>query len=127
MENCEQYLLPSRQHLLQGRPYFSRTKLNHILHLFQQHGFVAEESGCWTDLPAVLTFNHLKTFTFNKEDPGILYQTGIGQHSSPKGPAAGLLSSRCLQMLLKEEGMLHSGKHGPVPTFMRRVAAITFK
>jgi len=27
----------------------------------------------------------------------------MGQHSSPKGPAAGLLTSRCLQMLLKEE------------------------
>jgi len=41
----------------------------------------------------------------------------VGWQSSPKGPEAGLLSSRCLQMLLKEEGMLHSGKHGPVPTF----------
>ena len=51
----------------------------------------------------------------------------MGQHSSPKGPAAGLLSSRCLQMLLKEEGMRHSGKHGPVPTFMRQVAAIRFR
>ena len=30
-------------------------------------------------------------------------------------------------LLLKEEGMLHSGKHGPVPTFLRRVAAIKFK
>jgi len=30
------------------------------------------------------------------------------------------------RLLLKEEGMLHSGKHGPVPTFLRHVAAIKF-
>jgi len=29
----------------------------------------------------------------------------MGRHSSPKGPAAGLLSSRCLQMWWKEEGI----------------------
>jgi len=29
--------------------------------------------------------------------------------------------------LFKEEGMLHSGKHGPVPTFLRAAAAIKFK
>ena len=49
----------------------------------------------------------------------------MGQHSSPKGPAAGLLSFRCLRMLLKEEGMLHSGKHGPVITF-RKVSWMWF-
>ena len=47
-----------------------------------------------------------------KEDPGVFYQTGTGQRSSARGPAAGLLSPRCLQMLLEEEGMLHSWKHG---------------
>ncbi len=26
--------------------YFSRTMQNHILQLFQQHGFIVEESGC---------------------------------------------------------------------------------
>jgi len=46
----------------EGLACFSRTKLNHILHLFQQHGFVVEESGRWTDLPAVQTFHHMKTF-----------------------------------------------------------------
>jgi len=43
--------------------------LNHILHLFQQHGFVVEESGCWTDLPAVQTFNHLKTLKIQQRRP----------------------------------------------------------
>ena len=33
-----------------GLAYFSRTKLNHILQLFQPHGFVVEEFTCWTDL-----------------------------------------------------------------------------
>jgi len=49
-------------------------------------------------------FHHLKTFKYNKEEPGLLYQTGMGQHSSAKGPAAALLSSRCFQMMLIEEG-----------------------
>lgn len=30
-------------------------------------------------------------------------------------------------LLLNEEGMLHSGKHGPVPGFLRCAAAIKFK
>jgi len=34
----------------EGLAYFSRTELNHILHLFQQHDFVVEESSCCTDL-----------------------------------------------------------------------------
>jgi len=39
--------------------YFSKTKLNHILHLLQQHCFMVER---------------------------ILYQTRVTQHSSPKDP-----------------------------------------
>jgi len=42
--------------------YFSKIMLNHMLLLFQQHGFIVEESGCWTDLPAVQSFHQLKTF-----------------------------------------------------------------
>ncbi len=54
----EQHMLPSRRCLFQGRPcYFSRTMQNHILQLLQQHGFVAEESGCWISLPAVQIFH----------------------------------------------------------------------
>lgn len=40
----------------------------------------------------------------------------MGQHFSPKTSATGLLSS---QMLLKEEGLLHSGKHGSVTIYLR--------
>lgn len=57
----------------------------------------------------------------------ITYQTRMGQHSFPKGPAAGLLTSQTFTVLLKVEGMRHSGKHGIVPTFLRCVAAIKFK
>jgi len=65
----EQHLLPSRRRLLQGYAYFSKTKLNHILHLFQQHGFVVQGSSCWTDLPAVQMFHHLKTFQMQQRRP----------------------------------------------------------
>ena len=41
---------PDDVFFMEYRAYFSRTELNHILHLFQQHDFVVEESGCWTDL-----------------------------------------------------------------------------
>ena len=104
----------------EGLAYFSRTELNHILHLFQQlrsrrvqllHWPAAVQMFQRVQLlhwpAAVQMFHHLKTFKYNKEEPGILYQTWTGQRSSARGPAAGLLSSRCLQMLLKEEGMLH--------------------
>lgn len=38
-----------------------------------------------------------------------------------------LLSSVVYRVLLKAERTLHSGKHSPVPTFLRHVAAIKFK
>lgn len=44
-----------------------------------------------------------------------LYQTRLGQHSSHRNPAVSLLR---FQMLLEEHGILHSGKHGPFPTFL---------
>ena len=48
--NAERHKQVLEQHLFPAR---RKQKLNHILHLFQQHGFVVEESSCWTDLPAV--------------------------------------------------------------------------
>ena len=118
----------------EGLAYSSKTMLNHILYLLQQHVFVEEESGCWTGLPAVQTFHQLKTFgaswnenkTKKTQDcwaAWILYQTRMGQHSSNWSPQF----PDVYGLLLKEEEMLHSGKHGPVPTFLRRVAAIKFK
>jgi len=79
--------------LMKVLAYFSKTMLNCILCLVQGHGIITEESRWWTDLPAVQT-----------HDCGavrIIYQTRIGQHSSPKGPATGLLSfnNRLLQPL----------------------------
>jgi len=77
--------------------------------------------------PDVSPTENLSNTTKKTQDcwaAGVLHQTGMGQHSSPRGPAAGVLSSRCLQMLLKEEGTLHSGKHGPVPIVLRCFAAI---
>lgn len=51
-----------------------------------------------------------------------LYQTRTGQHTSPKVSAVGLL--------VKQEGMLKGGKHGPVPTYLRgvvlRIAVLFF-
>ena len=76
--------------------------LNHILHLLQQHGFLVEEFRYWTDLPAVQTFNHLKTFgiSWNTKSTKtqdcwatrILYQTSRG--TTFLCPAAGLLGSQ---------------------------------
>ena len=42
--------------------YSSKTTLHHILHLLQHHGFVVEESRCWTGLPAAQNCHQLKTF-----------------------------------------------------------------
>jgi len=41
------------------------------------------------------------------------------QHSSPKVPVAEAcpLSFQMFRLLIKKEGMLHSGQHGPLPTF----------
>ena len=50
---------------------------NAKLHLLQQHGFIVEESRCWTDLPTVQTFHLLKTSValwntkYSKGDPGL--------------------------------------------------------
>ncbi len=50
----EQHMLPFRLRLFQERPcVFQQDNTNHKLQLFQQHGFVVEESGCWIGLPAV--------------------------------------------------------------------------
>jgi len=53
----------------EGLAYFSKTVLNHILHLFHQHGFIVEESSCWTDLPAFQMFHHLKTSKIQQRRP----------------------------------------------------------
>ena len=45
----------------------------------------------------------------------------MGQHSSPKGPATG---PDVYRLLLKEDGMLHSCKHGPVPTYFKHITVI---
>lgn len=86
----------------ENKEYLSKTMLNWTLHLSKQHDFTVEESGCWTEFPAVQTFK-MKTFgsswmnnqTKKALDYGatrILYQRRTGQHSSPKPPAAGLFN-----------------------------------
>lgn len=39
-------------------------------------------------------------------------------------PVANLLSSQMWQIVVKYEGMLHCGKHDPIPAFFRHVALI---
>ena len=53
------------------------------------------------------------------------YKTIMGQHSKP--PATGPVTSEMFRQLLKEKGILHNGKHPPIPTFLRCVAAIKVK
>jgi len=83
---------------------FSKTVLKHMQHLFQQHGFAVEES-C---LPAVQIVDQLKTFQIQQRRPRtvsrVLYQTGMGQPSSPKGPAADLLRSQMFADVAKGRG-----------------------
>ncbi len=63
--NAERYIKVLAQHVhppddvyfREGLVYFSRTMQNHILQLLQLHGFIVEESGCWSGLPAVQTFH----------------------------------------------------------------------
>lgn len=50
----------------EGLAYFSKTMLNCTLHLLQQHGFIIEESGFWTGLPAVQTFHQCKPWSIIK-------------------------------------------------------------
>lgn len=49
----------------------------------------------------------------------------MGQENSYKSPATGLHSTH-LQMVLKEEGVLHRGHHGPVPMSLGDIVAISF-
>lgn len=49
----------------------------------------------------------------------------MGQENSYKSPATGLHSTH-LQMVLKEEGVLHRGNHGPVPMSLGDIVAISF-
>lgn len=75
--------------------YFSKT-----VHLLQQHGFVVEASGCWTDLPAVPTFHQVSSRgTSGNEPMRILHQTRRGQKPCSCSP-----QSLSHWPLLKEEG-----------------------
>lgn len=49
----------------------------------------------------------------------------MGQDYSSKSPATGLPSTH-LQMVLKEEGVLHRGNHGPVPMSLGDIVTISF-
>jgi len=64
----------------EGLAYFNKTMLNLPLHLLSQQ----------TGLPAVQTFDQLKTFLHHE----IRQKRILHQHSSPEGGAAGLLSSQ---------------------------------
>ena len=141
IEVLKQHMLPSRQRLFQGRPC-----------IFQQDNakphtasittaWLCRRRVCLQSRPFTKIHQHLAHHeTKNKEEEEetkktqdcsaarILYQKRMGQHSSLKTPATGLLQFPDVYgLLLKEEAMLHIGKHGPVPTFLRRVAVIKFK
>ena len=87
-----------------------RARPNCIMHSLQQHGSVAEESRCYTDILTIQTFYQLKTFSvslnvkYDNEDSGllncrILYETRFRQYSSVKAPATCLLSSqKCINL-----------------------------
>jgi len=127
-ERYKQVLESNIWPLLQGRPcMFQQDKVKphpasvpaarlrsrrvQLLHWAACSPDVSQPGNICTDLLQSRCFTTWKHLKYNKEEPGLLYQTGTGQRSSARGPAAALLSSRCFQMLLKEEGMLHSGKH----------------
>ena len=57
----EQHMLPSRRHFFQARhTFFSKTMLNHTLHLLRQHGFIVKESRtCLPAVQTVLNWKHL--------------------------------------------------------------------
>lgn len=65
-------------------------------------------------------------FLLYELEKNIPYRAGLVQHSFPKTLATGF-SSQTFRVILKDEGMLRLGKHGPVLTFLRRLAAINFK
>lgn len=104
--------IPSRWTSFSGKTaYFSKAMLNCTLHLFPHNCFIVKKSGCCTGLPALQTCHHLKTFVTlwnekyefvqvkHKRRPQDSWAARslnqIMQHlSSPKCPAAGLLSSQ---------------------------------
>lgn len=82
--------------------------LNHILDLLQHHGTTVE------DLIHYETENMRKK-TQNCCEAKILYQTRLGQYSSPKRSTAGLLYSQMFTGCCKgEELTVHIGKHRDV-------------
>lgn len=100
--------------LSEGLLYFRKTRLNCILYLLQQHGFMVEESWCWIDLPGVQTFDQAKTFGVKWSRPRTVEQLKShnrqGWDNIPQFPDV--------------YRMLRSSKHGPIPTFLRHIVAI---
>ena len=95
----------------EGLAFFSKTMLNHILHLLWQHSFVEEDSWDWS-----------WKANCDKENTGVV----SSWNPTPDKNGTTFLSQRSSswsqfphvdRLLIKEEGMLHSGKHRPVPTF----------
>ncbi len=63
--------------------------------------------------------------TTNSSAAGNLYQARMGPNSNTKTPETHNLD--VFKTVLKEEEMLHHGKHAPVPTILRPVAGIKFE
>ena len=84
------------------------------LQIFQITSFSAwvRRAACSPELSPTENISNTTKKTHDCWAARILYQTRMGQHSFHNGPAAGLFSSQ----MLKEEEMLHSGKHGAFPT-----------
>ena len=79
------------------------------IQVLEQHVFPYELACLNQDISAVPNIVHHETQTKTKKTQNCraarnLYKTVMGQHSSPKGPAAGLLISPDIYRLLLKDG-----------------------
>lgn len=104
----EQHMLPSRYHLFQGRSW--------IFHQENVTAFFGEDSGC-SPSRKLCCFQQLKIFGTSYRAARIWYLTRTGSIFSSRSRSWFPWFPDVYRLLLKEERMLHSNKHGPGPSF----------
>lgn len=109
---------------MEGLEDFSKAMLNSILHVFQQHGITAESQGTEEACPLSRPFNNSSIGSWAQDCSAA---RSMSDYDGTKIHQLVSTVPRCLWTVVKEEGMLNSGKQDPLPTFLRHVAAIKFK
>ncbi len=129
----EQHMLPSRQCVFQQDNAKPHTAAITTAWLRSRRVRVLNWPACSPDLSPIENIWHIITRKIRQRWPRTLQQleTYIRQEwdQIPTPKLQKLITSmpRRLQTVLKEEEMLHHGKHAPVPTILKPVAGIRFE